>query len=182
VAISGGLGRQRATAEPIAAALGLDLEIDPRWDEYDSDDILSHHSTSLVRQDRAPGTDAPEVSSREFQAVLEQAVLDWIAAGPDGPAAESWPRFGERVGAALTDLSRRLSSGHTALVCTSGGVLAALCTRLLAVPDPTFVTFNRVTVNAGISRVLLGRSGATLLSFNEHAHLLGGDPTLVTYR
>ena len=32
-------------------------------------------------------------------------------------------------------------------------------------PDPTFVVFNRVTVNAGITRVLLGRSGATLLSF-----------------
>jgi broad specificity phosphatase PhoE len=182
VAISGGLGRQRATAAPIAAALGLDLEIDPRWDEYDSDDILSHHSTSRVRQDRPTGSGTPKVSSRDFQAVLERAVLDWIASGPDGATAESWPRFGERVAAALTDLSRRLSSGRTALVCTSGGVLAVLCTRLLRVPDPTFVTFNRVTVNAGISRVLLGRSGATLLSFNEQAHLLGGDPSLVTYR
>jgi broad specificity phosphatase PhoE len=182
LALSGALGRQRATAEPIAAALGRDLELDSRWDEYDSDDILAHHSTSAVRQDRPPGNNAPEVSSREFQAVLERAVLDWIAAGGAGPAAESWPRFSQRVGAALTEVGRRLSSGQTALVCTSGGVLAALCTQILAVPDPTFVTFNRVTVNAGISRVLIGRSGATLLSFNEQAHLLSGGTSLVTYR
>jgi broad specificity phosphatase PhoE len=182
VAVSGALGRQRATAEPIAAALGCELEIDSRWDEYDADQILTHHSTSSVRQQRAPGSDAPEVSSREFQDVLERAVLDWIAAGTAGSAAESWPRFSERVSSALTDLHGRLSSGQTALVCTSGGVLAVLCTRLLSVPDPTFVVFNRVTVNAGITRVLLGRSGATLLSFNEQAHLLSDGRWLVTYR
>jgi broad specificity phosphatase PhoE len=182
VAVSGGLGRQRATAEPIAAALGCELEVDSRWDEYDTDQILEHHSTSSVRQQRAADSDAPEVSSREFQDVLERAALDWIAAGTAGPAADSWPAFSERVSSALTDLGRRLSSGQTALVCTSGGVLAVLCTRLLSVPDPTFVAFNRVTVNAGLTRVLLGRSGATLLSFNEQAHLLCDGRSLVTYR
>lgn len=182
VAVSGALGRQRATAEPIAAALRCELEIDSRWDEYDADQILTHHSTSSVRQQRAPGSEAPEVSSREFQDVLERAVLDWIAAGTAGRAAESWPRFSERVSSALTDLHGRLSSGQTAMVCTSGGVLAVLCTRLLSVPNPTFVAFNRVTVNAGITRVLLGRSGATLLSFNEQAHLLCDGRSLVTYR
>jgi broad specificity phosphatase PhoE len=180
--LSGSLGRQRATARPIGEVLGHEVEIEPRWDEYDSGDILTHHSNSPVRQDRPPGSDAPAVSSRDFQVVLEAAVLDWIAAGRAGTAAESWPAFSERVHSALLDLSRRLRSGQVALVCTSGGVLAALCTRLLAVAAPTFVKFNRVTVNAGISRVLLGRSGATLLSFNEQLHLVSGDESLVTYR
>lgn len=182
VVLSGGLGRQRQTAEPIAAALGCELELDSRWDEYDSDDILSHHSNSPVRQDRPPGSDAPKVSSREFQEVLERAVLEWIAAEGSGPANERWPSFTRRVDSALADLSRRLQSGETALVCTSGGVLAALCTRLLGVPAPTFVVFNRVMVNAGITRVLMGRSGATLLSFNEQGHLLGRTGSGVTYR
>jgi broad specificity phosphatase PhoE len=179
---SGSLIRQRETAEPIAAAFGRAVEIDPRWDEYDTDEILAHHSSSPVRQDRAPGSDAPEISPRDFQNALEQALLDWIAAGRGGPCQERWSAFDARVGDALDELGGRLSSGQTALVCTSGGVLAALCTRVLGVPAETFVTFNRVTVNAGITRVLIGRSGATLLSFNEQSHLLSGGASLVSFR
>jgi broad specificity phosphatase PhoE len=182
VTLSGRLGRQRQTAEPLAEALGCDIEVDARWDEYDTDDILTHHSSSSVRQARAAGSDAPRISQREFQQVLEKALRDWIVAGKSGPATECWTAFTGRVGAALADLERRLQPGQTALVCTSGGVLAALCTQLLGVAPETFVSFNRVTVNAGITRVLIGRSGATLLSFNEQGHLMAADGSLVTYR
>jgi broad specificity phosphatase PhoE len=180
--LSGSLSRQRGTAEPIASAYHRALEIDPRWDEYDSDDILARHSSTRARQDRAPGSDAPEISSRDFQLVLERALLEWISAGADGPCTEPWTTFNTRVGDALAELGGRLVSGQTALVCTSGGVLAALCTQLLGVPAETFVTFNRVTVNAGITRVLIGRSGATLLSFNEQSHLVRDGGKLVSYR
>jgi hypothetical protein len=45
------------------------------------------------------------------------------------------------------------------------------------------VTFNRVVINAGLSAITAGRGGETLVSFNEHSHLLGGDdPGLLTYR
>lgn len=180
--VSGALGRQQGTAEPIAVAFGRSLQTDPRWDEYDSDDILEHHSTSLVRQDRKAGSPAPEVSSREFQLVLERALLQWLAAGKASPCAESWPAFAARVSAALRELGRDLGPGETGVVCTSGGVLAALCVGLLAVAPETFVAFNRVTVNAGVTRVAYGRRGATLISFNEQAHLLGPGPPLSTYR
>jgi broad specificity phosphatase PhoE len=180
--VSGSLGRQRGTCVPIAVVAGCPVEVDPRWDEYDSDDILEHHSTSAVRQDHPPGSDAPVVSSREFQQILERALQDWIQAGPASPSAEPWPRFGRRVQAALADLGAGLRSGETAVICTSGGVLAALCVALLAVPPPTFVAFNRVTVNAGVTRVAWGRSGATLISFNEQAHLLAPGTSLLTYR
>ena len=81
------------------------------------------------------------------------------------------------------DLAGRLESGSTALVCTSGGPLAAACVQLLDLPPAAFVRFNRVTVNTGITKVVTGRGGTTLVSFNEHAHL-EQDPSrsLVTYR
>jgi broad specificity phosphatase PhoE len=180
--LSGTLGRQRGTAAPIAARFGHELAIDRRWDEYDSDDILEHHSTTAVRQDRPAGSDAPEVSSREFQVLLERALLEWIAAADTGPCREPFTVFAERVARALKDLGASLRSGETALVCTSGGVLAALCVGVLAVPPEAFVVFNRVTVNAGITRVAHGRAGATLISFNEQAHLLTPGRSLVTYR
>ena len=47
--LSGTLGRQRGTARPIAAAFGCELEIDPRWNDYDSDDIPEHHSATAAR-------------------------------------------------------------------------------------------------------------------------------------
>ena len=41
---------------------------------------------------------------------------------------------------------------------------------------------NAVTVNSGVSTVTVGRRGTTLVSFNEHSHVLGQSPDLLTYR
>ena len=180
--LSGSLERQKDSAVPIAEALGLELQIDERWDEYVSEDILGHHSDSDLRDQRMGRDDTPPVSSREFQAVLEEALHAWIAAGADGPADEPYGAFAARVEAALRDLVGRLGPGRTALVSTSGGPLAAACVALLGIPARAFVAFNRVTVNTGITKVVSGRGGTTLVSFNEHAHLEQGEPSLVTYR
>jgi hypothetical protein len=52
----------------------------------------------------------------------------------------------------------------------------------LGLPDAAFVTFNRVLVNTGITKVIHGRSGSSLVSFNEHAHLERSSAALITYR
>ncbi len=180
--VSGDLDRQRDTAQPIADAAGCELTIDPRWNEYATGDILGNHSDTELREERRPRDDSPPPSSRDFQAILERALDAWIDAGAAGPADESWTVFADRVQQALADLAARLGSGRTALVATSGGPLAALCVQLLDLPAPAFVAFNRVVVNAGITKVVSGRGGTTLVSFNEHAHLEQGEPSLVTYR
>jgi broad specificity phosphatase PhoE len=180
--VSGALARQRDTAAPIAQAYGVEIEQDPRWDEYDMDDILRSHSDTPVRVNRAPGERRPQVSSREFQNVLEAAILDWIRAGDDGPARETWPVFRGRVTAALSDLASSATSGTTPIVVTSGGVIAAVCVELLSLPGESFVAFNRVAVNTGLTKLIHGRRGSTLVSFNEHGHLERGERSLVTYR
>ena len=181
--VSGSLVRQRGTAEAIAQAAGVDeVATDARWDEYSSDDVLGHHSDVPARMQRAPDDPAPAVSNREFQALLDGALVAWVEAGADGPASEPFPAFAARVAAALADLTASLGSGEAAVVCTSGGVIAAACVALLGVPAPTLVALNRVSVNAGISKVVTGRSGTTLVSFNEHAHLERRGVRLVTYR
>lgn len=186
--LSGTLLRQRDTAAPVAAALGgRDVEVDGRWDEYDMGALIATHSTSPVRASRPAGDDAPQLSSREFQDVLEEALLAWIEAADDDPAPERWPAFTARVQAALHELAADLGRGETALVCTSGGVIAAACVELLGfeLPGPdaaqAFVRLNRVAVNAALTKLVVGGAGTTLVSFNEHAHL-DGVPSLVTYR
>ena len=69
------------------------------------------------------------------------------------------------------------------VVCTSGGVIAAIAVELLGLPEEAFVALNRVAINGAVSKVVQGRGGRTLVSYNEHAHLdLAGDPELLTYR
>lgn len=178
--VSGSLRRQLGTA---AALLDAPAEpvVDARWNEYDSDDVLRAHGFphgSLEHPEAL--TAGAGADSRRFQDVLDVALAAWIDAGDDTTAAEPWPAFRERVTAALGDVAGSLGSGETALVATSGGVIATVAMHLLDAPPSQFLAFNRVTANAGFTKVVVGRSGTTLLSFNEHAHLDAAGA--VTYR
>lgn len=178
--ISGSLVRQRETAAALAAAFDRELRIDPRWNEYDSDDILAGHASEGARLHAGPAGSV-QLSSAAFQDVLDGALADWIDAGAEAAATEAWPQFAARVDEALADVCAGLGRGETALVCTSGGVLAAACAGILGAAS-TFVALHRVLVNAGLTTIAVGRSGTSLLSFNDHAHLQHGDGSLVTFR
>lgn len=169
VVVSGSLKRQLGTA----AAWTDTPVVDARWNEYESDDVLRAHGAAGVSLER-PG------DSRAFQELLDAALVGWIGAGPACTADEPWPVFAGRIEAALTELAGGLNSGETALVVTSGGVIAAVCVALLGVPHDRFPAFNRVTANTGFTKLVVGRSGTTLVSFNEHDHL--DRAGLVTYR
>jgi len=179
--VCGSLRRQRDTAAPIAMLAGCDLAVDPGWDEYAVEEIVRHHSASAASVEQAAGEGGAVLSSRAFQAYLDAALLDWVSADGGSAAAEPWSAFAGRVGAALDAAADGLGSGETGIVCTSAGVVAAVCVALLGVPPVAFVAFNRVGVNTGVTKVALGRGGRSLVSFNEHGHL---DPRagLVTYR
>lgn len=171
----GSLRRQTETAAPI---LGLEeATVDPRWNEYDSDDLMGAHSASTVRLHGSP-----HISSRDFQSILEDALHAWVAAGDASDAHETWPQFRTRIQAALSDAAASLGSGETGVVATSAGVIAAACTLLVGGDAETFVRFNRTGINASITKVVTGRSGLSLVSFNEHAHIEVHGREFVTYR
>lgn len=181
--VHGGLRRHRETWEGMVAGAGWSnpAAVDPDWDEFDFHAVLGHHSslTGAVVD--------PEVDRRAFQAAFEAATGHWIDHDPDGageaPYPEPFADFVERSRRAL-DAARQLAG--PALVVTSGGVIATVAASLLAADseDPVAVgrlwdRLNTVVVNTSVTRVLIGRQGARLLSYNEHLHL-GRD--LLTYR
>ncbi len=169
-AVSGTLARQRDTARTAldsAGLGGLDVAVDTGWDEYDHDGLSGG----------AAATDP-----RAFQDRLEVALAAWSAGTPDTGIRPEWPTFAGRVGGALRAVTDGLGSGETVAVFTSGGVISAVCAQLLALPPDAVVAFNRVTVNAAITKVVHGRRGSTLVSFNDHAHFEGPDAGLLTYR
>jgi broad specificity phosphatase PhoE len=167
--VSGGLRRQRDTAAPF----GGELRIDDRWDEYDAADLLTAHSPSGAR------LEGGALSSHDFQPILDRAMLDWIAAGEEGPADETWPMFRDRVDGALHEALESLGKGETGLVFTSGGVIACACVLVLGIDPAALPLLNRTSVNGSVTKLISGGRGVSLVTFNEHAHL---EPDLVTFR
>lgn len=170
----GSLSRQRKTAETVLDRLGcvLPLKEDPRWNEYDNVEILRHHGDP-----GQAGTD-----NRAYQRVLDDALTAWAEAGEDTPCAESWPAFRGRVREVLDDLVAALGKGENAVVFTSGGVIGTVAGLLLGQPELGLRKMHQVVTNGSITKLISGRSGVTLLTFNEHAHFDGGDGRLSTYR
>lgn len=178
---AGSARRQQDTAAPGAAEHGLEVEIDPRWNEYETEEVLKHHGAAAVSLAGTGGAGG-EITSRQFQAVLDGALASWVASREGTSAAQSWPHFLESRERALAELAATLGSGETALVFTSGGVIAALGGHLLGGHPDLFPTLNRVLVNTGITKLAVGRAGTSLISFNEHAHIDDGGGKLLTYR
>jgi broad specificity phosphatase PhoE len=167
--VSGQMRRQRESAGPAAKRFQQETVIDPRWDECAMDTIVTTYTSEPQRADLRTRWHPTRVS--EYGQIMEAAMMAWIAAEDSSESCESWPAFRERVNAALHELAAGLDSGATALVFTSGGVAAALSVVLLGLPATATVNFNRVAVNTGITKLVSGRRGITLVSFNEHAHL-----------
>jgi broad specificity phosphatase PhoE len=174
--VRGDMKRHRDTAVGIAEGAGwsgLDTEIDAGWDEFDHLGLM-----------RSVPPLPPDHTRRDFQAAFEVATAAWTAGQP-GDYPETFATFVERVRGALERAVARAGSGETAVVVSSGGPIAVACADLVD-PDAdhsglarTWARFNTVTVNSSVTRVLVGATGARLLTFNEHSHLAAD---ALTYR
>lgn len=165
--VSGSLSRQRDTAAAVGEALGVPLaNIDPRWDEIDAH--------ALVDQELGEVGASAGMSSTAFQEVLDRSLIRRM--GIDDP---HWREFADRVAAGLDDLAGSLPRGRDAVVATSAAVIATIATRLIAGGAETIVSLNRVSINAAITTIAVSPRRMSLITYNEHGHLLDG---LVTYR
>ena len=166
VAACGSLRRQRDTAT--LALPGAEPVVDPRWDEYDHLALLQRYTDPDADNDG---------SSRSVQVLLDAALGAWVD-DRDG----TWPDFSGAAAAALQELADSLQKGSDAVVFTSGGIVAAVCAGLLGLGSAGVVALNRVTANGAITKLVVGRGGVSLVSFNDHAHFEGEARELLTYR
>jgi broad specificity phosphatase PhoE len=167
--VSGALERQRGTAALLAAEAGWPepAAADAAWNEFDLDRLV------LAGDDgRVPG------DSAAFQEVLEVAMHRW-ADGAEVPVAETFAAFADRTTSALQALAAAQPRGATAVVATSAGVIGWIAASLLGGGTEPWVRFNRVCVNTGVTKLVSGRRGISLISFNDHSHL---DEADISYR
>lgn len=173
--VSGGLTRQRDTAQAVLAALGRpgsELQIDERLDEYDHVGVMARHTAEITFETATASGEA----GRALQSTLEEAIGRWIS-GETG-YQETHDAFIGRVLDAVRELTA--APGGTIAV-TSGGVIAAVCVRALGLPVERWPGLARLLVNASITKVISGQTGTHLVTFNDHAHL-ESDRALITYR
>lgn len=174
--VTGAMVRQRDTATPLLAALGTDAVEDPRFDEYDHVELVQRAADD-AGTDLDVGDEADP--RRAFQAVLERSLARWVG-GRHDDYHESHAGFRERVREAVGELTAEASG--TTVAVTSGGVIAAVCADALGLDAHGWSRLNTVIVNSSITKLVVGRRGATLVTINDHAHLEPHGAELVTYR
>lgn len=177
--VHGGMRRHRETWEALADGAGWEpsADIDRDWEEFDHGAVLVRHA------ELTGGVVDHSVDRLAFQRQFEISTGHWADAGPDAGYPEPFDAFLARSRRALDAVAAR--PGPT-LVVTSGGVIAALAALLVVPPEtegsavgPIWSRFNTVIANSSVTRVIVGASGARLLTFNEHLHLT---KDLLTYR
>jgi broad specificity phosphatase PhoE len=172
--VSGSMRRHQQTA----SLAGFTAEVDPGYDEFDHQEVILAHKPAYKRHALMVADLARTGNpKRAFQEMFTAATQRWIDGG-DG-YTESFEAFSDRSEAAVRRTVERLGTSGTAVVFTSGGPIAAVVSRLLSGGDGLWAKLNPVTINTAITKVVAGRRGLTVVSYNEHVHL-GAD--LLTYR
>lgn len=178
-AVSGDLPRQRQTLAGVLAAFDDPPAptVDAAWNEYELPDLVGS------------ATAAEFADGRGYQQRLDAALAEWIAQSGVGDGADAAARVGEsyaafraRVSAAAQRAADQASSGRTVLVVSSAGTITQLIADLWGVPPERWPVMARAMVNASMSKLIVGRRGISVVSFNEHAHLADRAGGVSTFR
>lgn len=176
--VRGSMLRHRQTAAATVEAAGWPAEVleDPGWNEYD------HLPLVPALPDEPDQPDQPEDSYdgriRRFEAIVDR----WSSGRHDADYHESFPMFRDRVEAAFRRTLERLEPKQTAVVFTSGGAVSWVAASLTDGGVPAWHRLSNVVMNGSVTKVLDGRRGASLISFNDHSHLEAAGSELLSYR
>ena len=173
VVVRGTMRRHEQTTEAALEAAGwdgLDVEIDPRWNEIDHVDIIKAREPAYTSHAAMVDAlvDGPE-PDRAFRTVFDDALRMWVDGG--GAYVETPDEFRARVDAALGDVVARTATGQTVVVFSSGGPVAAATTTGLGLDMTAWLMVSRLVINASVTKLVAGESGVTVVSFNEHGHV-----------
>ncbi|ACY23649.1 Phosphoglycerate mutase [Gordonia bronchialis DSM 43247] len=174
-AISGDLPRQTQTLAGVLSAFdGAPSPIvDAGWNEYELPALVGSVGAELYHD------------GRSYQRKLDAGLAEWISAGEagevDGPD-ETYPHFARRIADAAARATELAGSGQTVLVVSSAGSITQWIAQLWDIPAQRWPTMARTMVNASVTKLIFGRSGVSLVSFNEHGHLADRDGGVSTFR
>lgn len=185
VLISGSMQRHQETAAGAMATLGPDLPLQTHAgvNEFDHENVIEVAAPHYVDKSVMMGEMAAAPDPRRaFQLFFRDAVSRWVGGNHDDEYNEPWSVFKLRCVTALDDLVKATPPKGNTVVFTSGGAISVMCAHLLGLNDAQAFTINWTLANTGITKLQAGRDGLHLVSVNEHAHMEGMEPPLLTYR
>ncbi|MBX7432457.1 histidine phosphatase family protein [Mycobacterium sp. Y57] len=158
---SGDLVRQRQTLDLIlpAAGDGLSAAGHSHWDEYDMDAILGRDGRAV------------SMSGQDLQRDVDDALAEWVAGGAPAAGGETYAQYRDRCAAALASVLPRAGRGQTVVVASSSGTITQVLAGLWGLDGPSWIRLSRTMINASITKLIVGRQGASVISVNEHGHL-----------
>jgi len=192
--VTGAMKRHRQTLDHAmdAARWSAPVNLDEGWNEFDHEHVIEvlkpHYKSHLLMKADLVRTLKPREA---FQAMFEEATRRWASGEFDDEYEESFRAFSSRVADALSRTASALEPKQTAVVFTSGGPIAAIAAAILSPSDQPEVNIaaaelwgrlNITTINTGVTKLVVGGRGQTLVSMNDHSHLESAEPGLVTYR
>jgi len=191
--IAGTMLRQQETASIVAQAYaeaGLPFpstEVDPRWNEYDSQGLLGALVPLLAEADadfaRKVKDFEAAVGTREqnrfFQRMFEVVMGKWVRDEITAPNVEAFSIFHERVREAREAVTREPASRRVAAF-TSGGPIGVCVQAVMRAPAPVAMEINWRVRNTSLTELLYSRDRISLDVFNAVPHLT--DPTLLSFR
>lgn len=178
----GSLIRQQDTAKHFLNTMGSkeDFIVSVGWDEFDHMEVLNQHRPDLTTKEAMEnflsGQEDPKMI---LQDMLNSSILEWIAGKHD--YSLTWMDFKERVWDSLQETIDKLNSGDKVLIFTSGGPISVVLLRLLELKDVQFTDLLPIMVNSSVTKLLIGKRGLNLSTYNDHSHL-EHKPEWITYR
>ena len=182
--VTGAMERHRRTAELALEAMGLDVvpRVDERWNEYNHQEVIVRHKPAYKsRTVMAADLGRRRDPRRAFQLMFDEALQRWTSGEYDDEYDEPWNEFVDRANAGVDAVHDEAADAKHVLVFTSGGPISAVCARLLGLGVEGWMQLNRVTVNCSETKLVSGRSGTSVVTYNGHAHF-EREQRLLTYR
>jgi len=191
---SGALRRQRETAREALGAYiqagmsAFEIQVDPRWNEFDLDAVYRAIAPRLREDDpefRAEHEKLRQLLAQENSPAHRTWTLSdtlvvraWVEGRYDVPC-ESWTAFRERVTSAAEALNG-FASGESVAVFSSATPIAVWVGMALALEGRHVMRLAGVTYNAALATLRLRAGDLALYSFNGTPHL--PDPHQRTFR
>ena len=172
--ISGGLRRQRETA----AAMGVEAETDPEWNEFDLDAVYASIGPQLAAVNegfrreyeamQAEAADPEHPVHRAWRPSDFEVVKAWLS-GRFAVDCETWEQFQARVWRAFESLDSR-TAGRIAVV-TSATPIGISTAKLFGAPVQQVFELAGSLVNSSFTVFRRRGERWTLAGFNHTPHL-----------
>lgn len=169
---SGTMVRHQDTAKHCMQSYGKEFDLikNDGWNEYNHREIIAKHNPKFEDFDELK----KHILSQEdpmaaLQEILSQSIKEWMS--DEHEYSTSWMNFQENVWSQLTRLAANLSKGEKAWVFTSGGPISVIVMKLLQLEEVQFPMLQDKLVNTSVTKILIGKSGLSLSTYNDYSHL-----------